>query len=148
MQVKDVDKIADGLVKKYNTASPFELCDFLGIAVLYQDLPESVNGFFVKIMKNFAVVINSNLEDDDRRLVCAHELGHILMHSETNYISLSSRTSLSTSRYEHEADMFAVALLLNDCDALLGVDLEGLSVFEISRISHIPLELVKAKLLP
>lgn len=148
MQVKDVDKIADGLVKKYGTASPFELCDYLGIAVLYQDLPKSVNGFFVKIIKNFAVVINTSLDDDNRRLVCAHELGHILMHSETNYISLSSRTSLCTSRYEHEADMFAVALLLKDCDALLGSDLDGLSVFEISRISHIPLNLIEAKVLP
>ena len=75
----------------------------------------------------------------------AHELGHIILHSETNSISLNSRTHLCTSKYEREADLFAVNLLLQDETFST---YEGLSVVEISKITHIPLKLITLKYFP
>lgn len=143
-----IEKIAAGLLHKYKTSSPFELCDCLGIIVIYQELPESVRGFFVKILRDFVVVINNSVDEDEARVVCAHELGHIILHSDTNSISLSSRTCLCTSKYEREADLFAVNLLLQD--EMLSFDsMNGnLSAEDISKITHIPLRLIMLKFFP
>lgn len=143
-----IEKVVSSLVKKYGTTSPFEICEYLGINVIYQDLPEYVRGFFVKILKNFVVVINNDIEEDEERIVCAHELGHIMLHSETNSISLNSRTHLCTSKYEREADLFAVNLLLQN-ETFLTDNVSGsLSVEEISRITHIPIRLIMLKYFP
>lgn len=143
-----IEKIVSNLVKKYGTTSPFEICEYLGIDVIYQDLPEYVRGFFVKILKNFVIVINNSIEEGEERIVCAHELGHIMLHSETNSISLNSRTHLCTSKYEREADLFAVNLLLQNetfsTDSVSG----SLSAEEISRITHIPIKLIMLKYFP
>ena len=106
--MENIERITSNIVKKYNTDSPFELCDYLGINVIYQELPDCVRGFFIKILKSFVVVINNTVDEDEAKVVCAHELGHIILHSETNSISLNSRTHLCTSKYEREADLFAV----------------------------------------
>lgn len=146
--MEKIERIISNLVQKYDTTSPFELCDYLGINVIYQELPECVRGFFIKILKSFVVVINNTVDEDEARVVCAHELGHIILHSETNSISLNSRTYLCTSKYEREADLFAVNLLLQEesfqIDSLSG----GLSAEEISRITHIPLRLIMLKYFP
>ncbi len=146
--MKNIDKIILSLTQRYNTASPFELCDCLGIIVIYEDLPDSVRGFFVKILKDFVIVINISADEDEARVVCAHELGHIMLHSDTNSISLSSRTCLCTSKYEREADLFAVNLLLEDkISSITGV-YDNISAEELSCITHIPLRLIKLKFFP
>lgn len=142
-----IEKIAVTLSHKYKTCSPFDLCDYLGIIVIYQELPESVRGFFVKILKDFVVVINNTVDEDEARVVCAHELGHIMLHSDTNSVSLNSRTCLCTSKYEREADLFAVNLLLQNEMFSLEIN-EGLSAEDISRITHIPLRLIMLKFFP
>lgn len=146
--MKKIERIAANLAQKYGTASPFELCDYLDIDVIYQELPQCVRGFFIKILKSFVVVINNTVDEDEARVVCAHELGHIILHSETNSISLNSRTHLCTSKYEHEADLFAVNFLLQNetfsLDSLNG----SLSAEEISKITHIPIRLIMLKYFP
>lgn len=49
--MENIERITSNIVKKYNTDSPFELCDYLGINVIYQELPDCVRGFFIKILK-------------------------------------------------------------------------------------------------
>lgn len=143
-----IERTASSIVKKYGTASPFELCDYLDINVIYQELPDCVRGFFIKILKKFVVVINNTADEDEARVVCAHELGHIILHSETNSISLSSRTYLCTSKYEREADLFAVNLLLQNEEFPLDNICGSLSAEEISKITHIPLRLIMLKYFP
>ncbi|MCI5654945.1 ImmA/IrrE family metallo-endopeptidase [Candidatus Pseudoruminococcus sp.] len=143
--MENIERITSNLVQKYNTNSPFELCDYLGVNVIYQELPDCVRGFFIKILKSFVVVINNTVDEDEAKVVCAHELGHIILHSETNSISLNSRTYLCTSKYEREADLFAVNLLLQG--EIFPTD-DNLSAEEISRITHIPLKLIMLKYFP
>ena len=54
----------------------------------------------------------------------------------TNSINLSCNTAWSVSRYEQEADRFAVCLLLRAAEDLAAY--ETLTVREISRLTHIP----------
>lgn len=45
--------------------------------------------------------------------MCAHELGHALLHEGHNALFLRERTDFVMERYEREADLFAGYLLLD-----------------------------------
>ena len=53
----NIPEIVEKTVKKYGTSDPFEICDLMNIKVIRQELPENVNGFFVKIFKNYESLI-------------------------------------------------------------------------------------------
>lgn len=102
------------LYKEYNTANPYELCDYLGIHVVKHDLPINIKGFFQCIYDEYIIFVNSNLEQTNP-VVC-HELGHILMHSHLNTVFLEDHTRFVVNRFENEADLFAATLLMLDLD--------------------------------
>ena len=45
-------------------------------------------------------------------MVCAHELGHFILHRKVNSVLLKNTTFLNTNRYEIEANRFAAYLLI------------------------------------
>lgn len=104
-------KVLD-LIIKYGTKNPFKLAKKLNIEILIEDLGE-VRGLFKKILKRKFIFINSNLSDFDKLLVCAHELGHAILHSSSDFQFLIDNTSLlRKSRLEDEANLFASYLLI------------------------------------
>lgn len=103
-------EIVDKLIKKYKTANPFELCDKMNINVSYKQLG-GLRGFYRYSKRNQFIDININLNDLNRIVACAHELGHSVIHPNTNRIFLNS-TMFVTSKYECEANRFAAYLLL------------------------------------
>lgn len=107
--------IVDKLVKKYKTRDPFELADCLNAIVLSVPL-KGVRGFYQYFKRNDIIYIDSSLPYHEKRLVCAHELGHLIMHRKTNSFKINTYTSLNTSKYEKEANIFAVNLLIEDSD--------------------------------
>jgi Zn-dependent peptidase ImmA (M78 family) len=102
--------LVNRLMKKHKTNNPFELCDALGFMVLEVPLT-GVRGFYQYYRKNNLVYIDVGLLEQVKRFVCAHELGHALMHKDTNAIYLDTRTFLKTSIYEKQANQFAINLL-------------------------------------
>ncbi|WP_312694068.1 ImmA/IrrE family metallo-endopeptidase [Caproiciproducens sp.] len=102
--------LVDKLIKKYKTNNPFELCDALDYIVLQVPLT-GVRGFYQYYKSNNLVYINLDLPDQVKKFVCAHEIGHALMHRNTNTIYLDTRTFLKTSVYERQANQFAINLL-------------------------------------
>lgn len=100
--------------KKFKTNNPFELCEYLGIKVFFEDLGKNTNGFFQSAPKNKIIHINSRLSDMDKIFTCAHELGHAIFHYNSNVLFLENNTLLSFNKYEIEADTFAAKLLIND----------------------------------
>lgn len=106
-------KVLD-LIVKYGTKNPFKLAKKLNIEILIEDLGE-VRGLFKKILKRKFIFINSNLSEFDKLLVCAHELGHAILHSSSDYQFLIDNTSLlRRSRLEDEANLFASYLIFPD----------------------------------
>ena len=102
------------LIVKYGTKNPFKLAKKLNIEVLIEDLGE-VRGLFKRVLKRKFIFINSNLSDFDKLLVCAHELGHAILHSSSDFQFLIDNTSLlRRSRLEDEANLFASYLLIPD----------------------------------
>lgn len=109
------------LVNKYNTSNPFELTKELGIKVLLLDLPNSINGFLVRVLRRKYIILNINLTYQRQKIVLAHELGHARLHTTYGYYLHADMSYYVPSRREKEANEFAIHLLSysSDLDANL-----------------------------
>ena len=112
-QIRD---LARGIREQYGTRNPFVLCERMDIAVLFADLPEITKGFFFVLRGKRVINLSLSLPEEERAAVCAHELGHALLHPTSNSPFLASNTNLVVGRYEREADYFSACLLLDDPD--------------------------------
>jgi Zn-dependent peptidase ImmA (M78 family) len=72
--------------------------------------------------------------------VCAHELGHAVCHPHLNTPFLKAHTLFSTDKIEHEANAFAVELLMPD-----SIILEDDSIYNIAHCVGVPEQLVELK---
>ena len=109
----DIKKLADSLVRKYNTRNPFEIISNLNAIVVFYPL-QGVKGFYQYFQRNNIIYIDDTLSNQEKLFVCAHELGHMLLHKKANAIFMDSRTQLNTTKYENEADRFAMSLLISN----------------------------------
>ncbi|PHA82788.1 ImmA/IrrE family metallo-endopeptidase [Bacillus pseudomycoides] len=133
-----INNAVNQLCKKYNTRDPFELANCLNINVFYHDLHEEINGFYKYEKRNKFIAINSNLSSTMQRTVCAHELGHAILHPQANTPFLRKNTFLSVDKLEIEANIFA-ALLLIDKDTIIQGDTKACIAYK----NNIPLELLE-----
>lgn len=108
-------RIAESLVRRYRTRDPFRLADALGYVVIRTPL-RGIRGFYQHIKRCQIIYIDSALDDAAARFVCAHELGHSLLHRGYNRIFMDAHTYFPTKKYEIEANKFAVDLLFEDDD--------------------------------
>jgi len=70
-----------------------------------------------KILRRKYIFINSELSEFDQKLVCAHELGHAILHSSNRIQFLIDNTKiLKRSKIEDEANLFASWLLFPSDD--------------------------------
>jgi Zn-dependent peptidase ImmA (M78 family) len=58
------------------------------------------------------IIINCDLDEWLKRYVCAHELGHAVLHPDINTGFLKKHTLFPIGRFEREANEFAINLLL------------------------------------
>ena len=105
---REIDKI----IKRHKTNCPFEISDQKNIHVVHWDLHEEIWGFYRYERRNRFIFINDNLDFYLKRYVCAHELGHAVLHTKINTPFLKANTFYSVDRIEREANEFAVNLLL------------------------------------
>ncbi len=126
----------------YGTSEPADIYEKMGIITVEHELPMCVNGFTITMNGMLFVVLNSELDYYRKRVTMAHELGHIILHKGTNSIELSCNTSFCVSRYEREADSFAVYLLMHSVLSQRD-SFESLTAEEISMLAHIPMDMVE-----
>lgn len=107
--------IADGLARKHGTRNPFAIADDLGFIVIFAPLVD-MRGFQQHAKRRRLIYINSELDEKQQRLVCAHELAHHLLHQGLNRIFMDQNTYIVTQKYENEANQFAVELVYSDDD--------------------------------
>lgn len=134
----DIHGAAMQVVRKYHTNNPFEICQAMKIPVQYGDLG-LLNGFYHYYKRNRFIWINENLDEVEQRAICAHELGHAIMHKKENRIFLNS-SLYSASKYEKEADIFSGYLLWNDRRI---EDYEGYTLDQIAMDTRIPVHYLK-----
>lgn len=109
----DIKKLANSLVKKHETKDPFQIARDLGYIVIYAPLM-GIRGYHQYKWRSHIICISNDLDEPDARFVCAHELGHCLLHKEINRIFLDTRTHFVSSIFEKDADHFAVDLIFDD----------------------------------
>ena len=110
---KDIKKIVDRYVRKYNTRNPFELADCLGVQVMIGNLG-SRSGCYMFLKNHKCIFLNENLSESEMQVVMAHELGHAILHRKENCYFIRNKTFLLTSKNEIEANTFAAELLIPD----------------------------------
>ena len=128
------------LTKKHETTCPYEIAESCNIITLKHDLHHDINGYYKYDRRNQYIVINQNLTDQQQKVVCAHELGHAVMHKHVNTPFMRSNTFLSVSKVEREANRFAAELLIPDESFC-----ECESIYDIASLHNVPLELVQLK---
>lgn len=128
------------LKKRYKTDCPYEIASYLKIHVMEHNLHPDINGYYKYDRRNQYIVINDNLDQHKQRVVCAHELGHAVMHKHVNTPFMCNNTFLSVSKIEREANRFAAELLLSD-----EMICEQYAIYEIASLHNVPIELVELK---
>ncbi|OIJ07645.1 hypothetical protein BKP35_18345 [Anaerobacillus arseniciselenatis] len=126
------------LIKKHKTNNPFVIADEKNIIIQYADLGDTY-GFFTHASRIKFININNNLDETMQRFVCAHELGHAILHPRSNTPFLKKNTFYSIDKIEVEANTFAVELLIPDYEIENFRD-TNMTINEVAGIYGVPME--------
>ena len=68
------------LVKKFKTRDPFEILEEMNVIVGETDRYEKLKGYCFMSCQTIYVMVSSFLSEEEKKIVAAHELGHIILH--------------------------------------------------------------------
>ncbi|WP_339171530.1 ImmA/IrrE family metallo-endopeptidase [Anoxybacillus sp. FSL W8-1294] len=138
-----IKQIVEKLVKKHGTNNPFEIASQKGIVLLFEQLG-GIYGYHHSFKRINIIHINSELNESMQRFVCAHELGHAVLHPELSTSFLQKNTLFCMDKVEREANEFAVELLLSD-DVLYTYRGTDATIYEAAATYGVPSKLIHLK---
>lgn len=134
---------AEKLINRFKTNDPFKIIDnYKNILVYKVPLRGGVKGLYQYYKGIRFIFINDELNRPSRDMVCAHELGHALLHTKLNVCFFRENTLFVPNKYEYQANKFAAELLLPD---ILIKSYYGYSLEQIALDNDIDIELCKFK---
>jgi Zn-dependent peptidase ImmA (M78 family) len=139
---KDVKEIAEWYMRKFGTKNPFKIAKELKVLVKTDNLGD-YSGCYMYLNRHRCIFLNSNLDENERCLVMAHELGHAILHRTQNCYFIRNKTYLLCSRIEREANIFAVNLLISD-DELK--EYESYTIDQLSMLYGLDRKLIELRL--
>ncbi|MDC7739818.1 ImmA/IrrE family metallo-endopeptidase [Bacillus sp. FF-1] len=139
----DIKEYVLYIAEKHQTTNPFEIASHKNISVMFENLGNTL-GFYSTYKRMKFIHINNQIDEITQRFVCAHELGHALLHPKANTLFLRNQTLFSVDRLEVEANTFAVELLLSD-DMIFDYENTNLSIQEVAEIHGIPKSFARLK---
>ena len=104
---------------------------------LYTPLKE-LQGYYIRSHRVKVICINSNADEHQLKYICAHELGHALLHDGLNIHYLTNHCHFTTGRYEREADIFAMELLLADSDE------DSATIYDMAKSVGLPIRVAES----
>ena len=104
------------LVKKFKTRDPFEILEEMNVIVGETDRYEKLKGYCFMSCQTIYVMVSSFLSEEEKKIVAAHELGHIILHRSQLKMAPMKDDVLYNMRdnTEYEANLFAADLILDD----------------------------------
>ena len=136
--------LAHQLIDTWHTNDAFELCAALDIVVVTVPLAAGIRGFCQYALNTHIIYLNEALDDRRRKFVCAHELGHALLHPQSNRIFLDTATYQVTARLEVAANRFACHLLYPEDSAFF--EYPEYTVEQTAAYLALPAELVEYRI--
>lgn len=113
MNSETIIQLARNYKDKYGD-DPLKICEILNIKINYINLKPTVYPAYTLSIGNKKVInINNKFTNKSQKVLCAHELGHALLHDDK---LINQFKDNHNGNYEFEANLFAVALLFNEED--------------------------------
>lgn len=130
------------LIRLYKTNNPFEMVKGMNVILVYYPL-DGVRGFYQYFQRNNIIYLDEKLPPHEQAFVLAHEMGHMFLHKKSNAIFMDTRTQFNTSKYEIEANRFAMELLLPDN---ILIEYQEYTTEQIARITGYSQNLIELRL--
>lgn len=122
LKAQEIIDLANDIKTTWKTKNPFEIADRLGILVMIRD--SKVKDFTAQTIQTDGyptmISINKRYSDTGKSVLCAHELGHALLHTGTNHFKVTE--SNMRTNVEYEANLFAVALLFEQSELSMSME--------------------------
>lgn len=139
-----IDK-AEEVLEEFGGRDVFETAENSGVNVWYRHLG-GLKGFYICENGCRYIVINEELEGVIKAVVCAHELGHDMLHRELSVGGIRENTLfLSNNKTEREANLFAACVLISD-ETILDESSYCSSIDALAASLGFPREIVEYKL--
>ena len=149
MRLDYISHTAEDIKKDFPDSDPFEMAKAMGNLLLFQAMGKAKSackGFFMMQDGQPSITINSDLPKMIQKIICAHELGHAVLHSQKIGMESFHDFALfdAASVAEYEANVFAAELLLKDEDVFELLN-DDTSFFGVASILRVPPELLDFK---
>ena len=118
MTPEEIINKAKELKNKYKTTNAITIAQELGIRVITRKVNPKVFKAHIVKFDNYPIFIsiNSSFSELSQRVLCAHELGHAILHQNCCYNQFDTVADMVKQKMEYEANLFAVALLFDEND--------------------------------
>jgi len=91
---------------------PLDVAAAMGMRVIF--LPfKAIRGIALSLGSEKFILIDSGLTEMEQQLVCGHEVGHFLLHPDTNFLFILENTYFYT-KHEYQANRFTCELVLGE----------------------------------
>lgn len=107
---KEIKHIVSMLLKKFHNRDPFHIARSLGIEISFLDFNDDILAFSERkdIYDRGRIYINKNLGSYTQKVLCAHELGHLVFHDTCESTFFDSDIE---PLKEYEANYFTAILM-------------------------------------
>ena len=110
--------LAHSVNEEYGGRNIFETAENSGVNVWYRFLG-GLKGFYMCELGKRYIIINDFFDKMTQTVVCAHELGHDMLHRELSAEGIRDNTLfLAGNKTEREANIFAAEILISDEEIL------------------------------
>ena len=142
-----INNNVERIIKKFDSRDPFDICASMGIRIRYKDLGTALKAYYFYQSRIKNIVINARSSRAVRRMLCAHELGHAVLHGELAAMRGFQEIELFDMSIptEYEANMFAAELIISDEDLMELLNEQDKSFFSIAKELSVPAELLDFK---
>lgn len=147
MTLQRLYRIGEELVSAANSRDPFQIADALGIQIQMVRDFTVLKGVYMILSDVPWIFINDNLGEVMKRIVCAHEIGHHVLHQDLVRETVLQEFHMfdRRNRPEYEANVVAAEILLPDREVLDLIYNCGYDAFQIAQCTGSDVNLVALK---
>ena len=137
----DIKRFANDIADIHDSRNPFRIAAENNIHILYEELGKNL-GYFSNLFRIKTIRINDHADPFLQQFICAHELGHALLHPHDGTHAFNRNSFIANCKIEKEANQFAVELLFPD-ELIAGHP--EIDIYNLARTFCIPYQLVYLK---